>query len=107
MVTSMGMPIDTAVLAPVAAEILAGIDDPYRSIVLATTFRLPPTGYTALIIGTDASGYSLAVRPRRRDVAQLTAGGTHLLNTVIERGPCPFDSDVADLARKLVPNIKG
>ncbi len=107
MVTSMGMPIDVAVLAPVAAEILTGIDDPYRPIVLATTFRLPPTGYTSLIIATDASGYSLAVRPNRRDVVELTAGGTHLLNAVIKRGSCPSDSDVADLARELVPKIEG
>ncbi|VAV90687.1 hypothetical protein MNBD_ACTINO01-887 [hydrothermal vent metagenome] len=105
-VTSMGMPIDVAVLAPVAAEILAGIDDPYRPIVLATTFTLPPTGYTSLIIATDASDYSLAVRPNRRDMVELTAGSTHLLNAVIKRGSCPSDSDVADIARKLVPNIE-
>ncbi|MCL1599791.1 MAG: hypothetical protein M3094_11445, partial [Actinomycetia bacterium] len=107
MVTSMGMPIDAAVLAPVAADILAGIDDPYRPIVLATTFRLPPTGYTALIIATNASGYSLAVRPTPGDLVQLTAGDTHLLNAVIKRGSCPSDSDVAQRARDLVPNIEG
>ena len=93
--------------AILASRLLAVQDDPYRPIVMGVTFTLPRSGSTPMAVEGRTSGYSLRVSPARRNVVQLTAQATHLLNAVIERTSCLSGDDVLERAWEIVPDIEG
>jgi hypothetical protein len=105
MLVTSGLGTNPEVLADVAEAILIGVDNPYRPVVLAAAFGLTPrSGTTVMGINGQPSGFVLRVRADRRDVVQLTAEGTHLLNAVVKRAPsCPTDAELSQRVGELVP----
>ena len=106
LVVGSGLSANPGILEGVADAVLAGVDNPYRPIVLAAAFGLTPRGETTLMgIDGQTSGFVLRVRAGRRDVVQLTAEGTHLLNAVVKRAPsCPTDAELSQRVGELVPD---
>lgn len=103
MLVASGLNTNPAILEDAASAVLAGVDDPYRPIVLGVSFRLAPRGdLTPMDVSGTPSGFKLRVH---RNVVQLTAESTHLLNAVVRRtSSCPTDVDLAQRIGSLVPD---